>query len=199
MPSGSWLWIISVTAGQDYWLLSSLTPLIVSPRTVNASPWRVSFQVISSGESGLFVCGGCMNATMNLAVKSYGGFCVIFPMEDFSFCFVLWPLIERASCPSALWKAWLYCGIFVWSEESLPWEAESFLGFSHGMTVPELFFLAVRRKIIRISHFLKKYILILCGIQFFLKLRVIEKFLFGGRGCLSRTYHLKFKLFVCLC
>lgn len=49
------------------------------------------------------------------------------------------------------------------------------------MTVPELFFLAVRRKIIRISHFLKKYILISCGIQFFLNLGLFRSF-YLGRG-----------------
>lgn len=132
-----------------------LALLIVSPRIMNAGLRGVDVRIISSMK--ITFCLGeewTLNKPDSKVVQCI--FVVVSPLEDFSFYFVPWTLIKRARCASALWKAWLYCGEFAGSdEEGPPWEAESFLGFSCGMTIPELFFLAVKRKIKGTSHFLK--------------------------------------------
>lgn len=132
-----------------------LAPLIVSPRIMNAGLQGVDVRIISSVKISFCLRDAwTLNKPDSKVVQCIFG--VVSPIEDFSVCFVPWTLIKRACCASALWKAWLYCGKFVGSdEEGPPWEAESFLGFSYGMTIPELFLLAMKRKIKGTSHFLK--------------------------------------------
>lgn len=132
-----------------------LAPLIVSPRIMNAGLQGGDGWIISSVR--ISFCLGdtwMLNKPDSKVVQC--NFVVVSPIEDFSVCSVPWTLIKRARCTSALWKAWLYRGEFAGSdEEGPPWEAESFLGFSYGMTIPELLLLAVKRKIKGTSHFLK--------------------------------------------
>lgn len=152
--------------------------------------WRIRFFCLA---------GECMNASVNLTVKSYSGFLCCFShgrlffllcslalgrTSKLSFCTLESMTILRRIC-------------LEWGKSSMgSWVISWLLSWNDCTRV---ILSCCEKKNHKNKSFPKEMHTDCMWDSVFPKLRVILKFLFEGRSCLSRTYHLKFKFFICLC